>query len=127
MSDRELESTIKAGAAQVDITPPLGTQLAGDCGRRRPAEIVLDPLYAKALVLESDGKKCCILALDLLSISKKYVDEIRQKASERFGIEPQATMVHAMHDISVDYARLTTDIPFDRAITEYLSKRKRLY
>ncbi len=38
-----------------------------------------------------------------------------------------SALVHSMHEISVDYARFTTDIPFDRAITEYLSKRKRLY
>lgn len=42
--------------------------------------------------------------------------------NERFG-----SLVHSMHDISVDYARFTTDIPFDRALSEYLSKRKRLY
>jgi uncharacterized protein (DUF58 family) len=33
----------------------------------------------------------------------------------------------SLHEISVDYSRLTTDMPFDRAITEYLLKRKRLY
>jgi uncharacterized protein (DUF58 family) len=41
--------------------------------------------------------------------------------------EHTSSLVRAMHDISVDYARLTTDIPFDRAIAEYLAKRKRLY
>ncbi|MCE5251731.1 DUF58 domain-containing protein [bacterium] len=38
-----------------------------------------------------------------------------------------AEMVRAMHDISVDYALFTTDVPFDRALSEYLAKRKRLY
>ncbi|HDY87213.1 MAG TPA: DUF58 domain-containing protein [bacterium] len=38
-----------------------------------------------------------------------------------------SSIVHSMHEISVDYTMLTTDIPFDRAITEYLAKRKRLY
>ncbi len=42
--------------------------------------------------------------------------------NERF-----SSMIRAMHDISVDYARFTTDIPFDRALSEYLAKRKRLY
>ncbi|MBN1294084.1 MAG: DUF58 domain-containing protein [Candidatus Latescibacteria bacterium] len=36
-------------------------------------------------------------------------------------------LVHSLHDISVDYARLTTDIPFDRALSEYLAKRKKLH
>ncbi len=37
------------------------------------------------------------------------------------------SLVRAMHDISVDYALFPTDMPFDRALTEYLAKRKRLY
>jgi len=41
--------------------------------------------------------------------------------------ERMSSLIHAMHDISVDYARFTTDIPFDRALSEYLAKRKRLY
>ena len=51
---------------------------------------------------------------------------IREKYLAMFH-EQLSSMVHAMHDISVDYARLTTDIPFDHALTEYLSKRRRLY
>jgi uncharacterized protein (DUF58 family) len=37
------------------------------------------------------------------------------------------TLVRSMHDISVDYARLATDVGFDRALSEYLAKRKRLH
>lgn len=37
------------------------------------------------------------------------------------------SLVRALHEISVDYARFTTDTPFDRALSEYLSKRKRLH
>lgn len=49
-------------------------------------------------------------------------DEYLSMLNERF-----SSLVHAMHDISVDYARFTTDVPFDRALSEYLAKRKRLY
>jgi len=41
--------------------------------------------------------------------------------------ERHSSLVHAMHDMSIDYARFTTDVPFDRALSEYLVKRKRLY
>jgi uncharacterized protein (DUF58 family) len=37
------------------------------------------------------------------------------------------SMVRSMHEISVDYARFTTDTGFDRALSEYLAKRKRLH
>ncbi len=82
--------------------------------------------------------------LDPMELSFDYKDETRFKdleTDEKITTQPWhirekylalfheqlSSMVHAMHDISVDYARLTTDIPFDRALTEYLSKRRRLY
>ncbi|MFC1490559.1 DUF58 domain-containing protein [Candidatus Latescibacterota bacterium] len=50
---------------------------------------------------------------------------IREKYLSMFN-EHLSSIIHSMHDISVDYARLETNIPLDRALTEYLSKRKRL-
>ena len=50
-------SRLLAGAAQVDITPKMGTHLEGDLGRSRPAEILVDPLFAKALnICASSGE-----------------------------------------------------------------------
>jgi len=40
---------IKAGAAIVDITPPVGLHLAGFAARTKPSEGVHDPLTARAL------------------------------------------------------------------------------
>ncbi|MBM3279721.1 MAG: hypothetical protein FJY95_16820 [Candidatus Handelsmanbacteria bacterium] len=55
-----------AGAASAQITPPAGTHLSGSgMGDHRPAEVVLDPLYARAIVFESAGRRLCILALDV--------------------------------------------------------------
>lgn len=50
---------------------------------------------------------------------------IRDKYLSMFN-EHLSTIIHSMHDISVDYARLETNVPLDRALTEYLAKRKRL-
>lgn len=36
-------------------------------------------------------------------------------------------LVRSLHENNVDYARFTTDTGFDRALSEYLSKRKRLH
>jgi len=86
--------SLRAGAAQVDITPKAGVQLAGDIGRRRPARLVSDPLYAKALVFESNGRKLCFVGLDLTVITRQYSALIRQTATENFGFEPEAVMIH---------------------------------
>lgn len=85
---------IKAGAAQIDITPRMGTQLAGDIGRRRPAEMLIEPLGARALVLASGDQKLCIISLDLLAVTSECADEIRRRAAQELGCERGAIMVH---------------------------------
>ena len=45
---------LAAGAAALDITPPLGVPLAGSFTARYATGID-DPLYARALVLEDDS------------------------------------------------------------------------
>jgi neutral ceramidase len=87
-------SQLKAGASQVEITPKAGIQIAGDIGRHRPTEQVVDPIFAKALILESEGQKLCFLSLDLLGITTEWANNIRQQASEKFGIDQEAIMVH---------------------------------
>lgn len=86
---------LQAGAAEVDITPKAGIHLAGDVGRWRPAKLALDPLFARALVLESGGKRLCLVVLDLTIVTEEYTDLIREEAARRFGLEPSAIMVHA--------------------------------
>src|SRR5882724_11269175 len=56
----------KAGAARVDITPPVGYPMWGYAARHdAPSQGVLDPLQARALVLEAAGVKLAVVSLDL--------------------------------------------------------------
>ena len=95
MSNSEATATLRVGAAEVDITPAMGTQIAGSIGIHRPAELVVDPIFAKALVLESGATKLCYLSLDLLSVTNDYSDEIRDRAAEMIGTNRNAVMLHA--------------------------------
>jgi hypothetical protein len=58
-------AVLKAGVAKVEITPPLGQRLWGYAARTKPAEGVLDPLWARILVLEAGAQRVAIVALDL--------------------------------------------------------------
>jgi hypothetical protein len=92
---------LRAGAAMLDITPKAGAHLGGSgMGEYRPAQSVLDPLYAKALVFESNGRKLCLLALDVIIITDDYAAQIRKAAADRFGFDPDAVMVHAIQSHS---------------------------
>jgi len=89
------EAKLRAGASQVDITPPAGTHLAGAVGYHRPARVALDPLYAKVVAFEAGGRRICVLALDVTIITEDWTERIRQRVAEQFGLEPDALMVHA--------------------------------
>ena len=84
-----------AGAAQVDITPQGPVHLAGDVGRYRPAQFVAEPLFARAIVLESEGRRLCLLALDVTIITEPWTARIREAARASVGLDPDALMVHA--------------------------------
>jgi len=56
---------LKAGVASVDITPPPGLRMWGYSSRKKPAQATLDPLSARALVLQGDGPPVAIITLDL--------------------------------------------------------------
>jgi len=94
MAQGDLRRTLRAGAAAVDITPAMGTQIDGSIGIRRPAEQVVDPIFARALVMESGGRKVCVLSLDLLAATRPLCDELRAHVAERIGTTPDAVMVH---------------------------------
>lgn len=59
-----MASTFLVGAAEIDITPPVGTPLAGSL-YPRPSEGVADPLFVKALVLESGGVRLAYVVFDV--------------------------------------------------------------
>jgi len=75
------------GEAEVDITPPVGTALAGGLAPRASIGIQ-DPLYVKAIVLESGGRKLAYVVLDLIKLSRKEGDEAVRLACEQTGMAP---------------------------------------
>ncbi|MDP6506924.1 MAG: hypothetical protein QF886_25080, partial [Planctomycetota bacterium] len=83
-----------AGAGRAEVTPEMGIQIDGDIGRYRPTEEVKDPIYARALVLEQEGLRFCLLSMDLLAVTREWTEKIRSMAKRRFGIEADAVAVH---------------------------------
>ena len=87
---------MKAGFGRLDMTPPLGTPLAGYY-EQRLANDVLDPLSLNAIAL-SDGESTAVLiTVDMLGIRRTYSDEIRNLVAERVGIPADHVMLCALH------------------------------
>ena len=86
---------LRAGVSAVDITPPLGTELAG--GAFGPAKSVLHPLSAKALFLESGARRALVFACDLLGLDWDYSLAIRREISDRHGVPMDSVMLTCTH------------------------------
>ena len=82
---------LKAGFARVDITPPLGTTLAG-YPRTRYADGVLDPLTASAVVFDNGEKRVVIMCVDHLGINMSRTEVMRPEIAK--AVETEAEAIH---------------------------------
>lgn len=85
-----------AGAARVDITPPVGCHLDGNLTDRR-SQRVHDPLYAKAVVLERDGVRLGLVVCDLIIVTREMADAVKALVADQAGIPPEHLLVTATH------------------------------
>lgn len=98
-----------AGAAAVDITPPLTIPHLGFYPQRQGEFAgVHDPLLARALVLSHGRQQVAILSVDaigltrdLLGPGRDFVAELRQRACAGLPLQPEAVLVAATHAHSV--------------------------
>jgi hypothetical protein len=79
----------RAGAAVIDITPPTGYAMWGYGARHDAASIgVLDPLKARALVLEVGKERMALVSLDLgRAPTRASTAAIRRRVQKAAGIE----------------------------------------
>jgi len=78
---------LKAGAAVVEITPPLGVGMYGFANRMEGATGVRDPLTARCLVLEAGEKRLAVVVLDLgKPPAQEWILALRREAARTSGI-----------------------------------------
>ena len=92
----EPASGLRAGVAEADITPPAGFPMAGYY-HERLADGTINPLKAKAIVLQDDTSSAALVVCDLIGIATDLSRAIRQQAAERTGIPAEHIVVSATH------------------------------
>ncbi|MYC78797.1 hypothetical protein F4X10_23770 [Candidatus Poribacteria bacterium] len=91
-----MQTTLKAGSASANITPPLGTRIPGGF-RPRYAENVDDELFAKAVVIDNGTTRIAIVTCDLIAIPEKIADAAKARIADRCDIPAAHVMVNATH------------------------------
>jgi neutral ceramidase len=89
--------SLKAGFAEIDITPSLGVQKVGWI-RVIIADRILDPLFARAAVFECDGRRVGFIQLDLLVITAGQTAQIRRRIEQTTGFPGSDIMLSATHN-----------------------------
>src|SRR5690349_12476102 len=89
-------ASLEIGAAETDITPPVGHRMAGYFDERL-ATGTHDPLKAKALVLKQGDRQLALVFCDLVGVSLNVTTNARALASAKTGIPVSHIMICATH------------------------------
>jgi neutral ceramidase len=93
---------MKAGFAEFDITPPVGTDTIGWI-KLIPSTEVLDPLYGRIAVFESpEGRaardRVAFIQLDVLCVDEVDVPIIRERIHDKYAFPGKNIMISATHN-----------------------------
>ena len=72
----------KAGFSRVDVTPPLGSYLAGYFSDRF-AKGILDPIELNAIAVSDGENTVLVISSDFLGIAKPYCDAIAKRIPKK--------------------------------------------
>ncbi|MCM8786427.1 MAG: hypothetical protein NC899_09410, partial [Candidatus Omnitrophica bacterium] len=85
------------GVSEIDITPPVGTLLAGGI-RPRISKGIEDPLFVKSIVIETEkGERFTYVVLDLLCLPREIGDKCIKISSEKTGIPEEKIVWTTTH------------------------------
>lgn len=89
---------LRAGVAEIVITPPIGVELQGygiDLTRRSTS--VHDDLMAQALVLDDGQTRTAIITVDLMGVAVDFTQLVRQQIESQIGIPGTNVMLACSH------------------------------
>ncbi len=90
-------SPLHAGAAALDVRPPLGLPMMGFVRRQGGALGYGLPLEVSAIVLEGDGGRVVLCGVDTIGIPSPEVDEIRSAVAEAAATEVSGVLLSWNH------------------------------
>ena len=112
----------RMGRAQEVITPGLPVPLAGYF-HDRVAKTVRDDLFAKAVVIESNGARMALVSCDLVTLTAEVVNAAKTAIEERTGIPPSHVLVCASHTHTGPEVRHNAVVPVSEPWLETLPGR----
>jgi hypothetical protein len=88
---------LRAGASAVDITPTEFPVIVNGMFEERKATKVLDPIFAKCIVLDDGRSRIALVVGDSCMFPRELLDEAKEIASKSTGIPTDRIMISATH------------------------------
>jgi len=89
---------LEAGWAKADMTPPIGTPLAGYGDRKgAPSTGAHDELYVKTLVLSDGSDRVAIVSSDMLIVPENVAEIVRDQVAANSSLQPDDILFNASH------------------------------
>jgi hypothetical protein len=92
----EVKINPKIGMAEVDITPPVGSSLAGYFEDRKSTG-VHDNLVAQTFLFETEETRVIFITCDLIAFSAETISEVKELINREFTILPENVFIHTTH------------------------------
>ena len=93
----ESREILRAGAAKIDITPEKPVKMAGYAGRTGLSKGVHDPLSARVVIFENNGKRLVLVSTDLLGFYAGTAEPLRKVILDEFKLKPSELFLSAIH------------------------------
>ncbi len=98
MSDRQSD-TLKAGFAELDISPEIGMEQPGGYWKSYHT-VFHDPCKVRAMVADDGNNRVAVVGIDTLTIPRQLVESVRKEIESKCGIPAQAILIGASHSHS---------------------------
>ena len=91
-----MANNLKVGYARVNVTPPMGVNIAGYF-KERIADGVLDELEVCAVAVGSGENTVLLITIDHCGLDKVFLNEWRANIAKDTGIPAEAIYIHCTH------------------------------
>lgn len=111
---------LRAGAAQLDVTPVSFPVIVNGMVEERAAERAADVLMSRAMVLDDGSVRLAIVVVDSLMLPREMLDDVKQQASQLTGIPEERMLISATHTHSAPSAMPCLGSRVDPAYAQFL-------
>jgi len=97
IQSRESGDVLRAGIAKIDITPAKPVKMAGYGSRTGLSKGVHDPLSARAVAFENNGKRLVLVSTDIIGFYNGTAGHLRKIILDEFKLKPSELFLSAIH------------------------------